>query len=459
MPVPKIDKSLGMELYATKSPGISGVIKYSAEDFIVEELLVNGLKASVNGNEALGKAGDNQRICGKYLLCVLIKRDWDTFLAIKALARKMGLKWNDIHFAGIKDKRAITAQHITLRRSTIGDLGKVSIKGIEVHPIGFFHAKLSAHYLLGNQFRIMIRNIRYTEPIIVRRIAKIMDELREIGGIPNFFGHQRFGTIRPITHLVGKAILKGNLEEAVMLFLAKATPHEGLETRLVRERLWETFDFKGALKEFPKNLRYERMLLAHLVNKPGDFKGALMRLPRKLLRLFPQSYQSYLFNRFLSRRLNCSMPLNRAEVGDYVIKVDASGLPYPEAFTIVREDMLEEVNEAISKGKMGLALPMVGFRQKLSGGYQGEIEKEVLEEEEVRLEDFKSIEIPELRIRGSLRAALTPLKDFSLMEISEDEVYQGKRKVKVGFKLYKGAYATVFLREIMKPTDPVKVGF
>ncbi|MBC7130792.1 tRNA pseudouridine(13) synthase TruD, partial [Candidatus Bathyarchaeota archaeon] len=257
MYVSKIDRKVGIEVYATKTPGISGIIKYFAEDFIVEEMLVNGSKASINHNEVLLQDLKNHRTLTDYLLCVLVKRDKDNFLAIKALAKGLGLRAEDIQIAGIKDTRAVTAQHITLRKVSVEDLQKVSINGIEVHPIGFFHTKISPYYLLGNQFRIIIRNIRHSRTTIKERISKTISELRKIGGIPNFFGHQRFGTRRPITHLVGKAIVKGNLEKAAMIFLAKAMPYENPESQIVRKQLWETGDFKQALKDFPKRLHYE----------------------------------------------------------------------------------------------------------------------------------------------------------------------------------------------------------
>ena len=38
-----------MDVYATKTEGIGGRIKESVDDFIVEEVLVDGTKASVSG--------------------------------------------------------------------------------------------------------------------------------------------------------------------------------------------------------------------------------------------------------------------------------------------------------------------------------------------------------------------------------------------------------------------------
>ena len=49
LPVSPLDKQLGIEVYATKSLGVGGVIREAVDDFVVEEVLVDGSKASVNG--------------------------------------------------------------------------------------------------------------------------------------------------------------------------------------------------------------------------------------------------------------------------------------------------------------------------------------------------------------------------------------------------------------------------
>ena len=79
-----------------------------------------------------------------------------------------------------------------------------------------------------------------------------MQELEVIGGIPNFFGHQRFGTTRPITHLVGKALVQGDFEEAAMLFLAKPSVHEHPASRQARQELEDNKKFQAGAREFSK---------------------------------------------------------------------------------------------------------------------------------------------------------------------------------------------------------------
>ena len=200
-----------------------------------------------------------------------------------------------------------------------------------------------------------------------------------MGGIPNFFGHQRFGTIRPITHLVGKAIVKGNFKEATMLFLAKPSVYEHPISMQARQQLQESGNFRQALENFPKQLRFERLMLNHLADSPGDFVGAFKRLPVKLQELFVQAHQSFLFNRFLSERVKQGYFLNKAEVGDFVVGVERSGLPVTKMAKMVTPETLTEINERVKAGKMRVALPIVGVKQKLSQGIMGQIEKEVLE--------------------------------------------------------------------------------
>ena len=48
MSVPEIDKLLGIEAYATKTIGVGGAIREGVDDFVVEEVLVDGSKANVN---------------------------------------------------------------------------------------------------------------------------------------------------------------------------------------------------------------------------------------------------------------------------------------------------------------------------------------------------------------------------------------------------------------------------
>jgi len=449
--VSELDKSLGLEVYATNTVGIGGAIRGSVDNFIVEEVLVDGSVARIgknSGAQALRASSSRQR----YLLCILIKRNWDTLVALKKIAAQLGVDQTRIHVAGIKDAKAVTAQHITIENVTVEDVEEIRVKDVKILPIGYFRDELATFYLLGNKFNIVISKTDRSEKLIRETLAETMRQLEVMGGIPNFFGHQRFGTIRPNTHLVGRAIINRDFEQAGMLFLAKPNPHEHPESRQAREELLSTHDFSRALESFPIQLRFERLMLRHLARKPSDFVGAFKRLPFKLQMLFVQAYQSYLFNRFLSMRISHGLPLTAAEVGDFVVSVERSGLPMVKTGKEVGMDSIAETNEMIKEGRLRVALPLVGFRQKLSQGTMGEFEERILDSEGANPSSFRVAEIPRISGQGDLRPVVSPVKEFNVHNIGNDQV-------NLGFMLFRGSYATMLLREIMKPDDPLAAGF
>lgn len=428
MNIPKLEKMLGIEVYASKSLGIGGRIRQFPEDFVVEEVLADGSRAEVKPTRKTSHVTGK----GRYLACVLVKRNWDTILAVEAVAKQLGLSAEAIHIAGIKDAKAVTAQHIRIGRVTPEQVSQVKIRDITLHPFCFVNEKIHSGLLLGNCFRIVIRAIAHSSSLIEKRMENTQNELSSLGGIPNFFGHQRFGTVRPITHIVGNHIIKGEWEKAALTFLAMSSEHEHPEARRARQQLWDTRDFETALYCFPQQLRYERFMLSHLAKHQNDFVGAFQRLPMKLCKLFVQAYQSFLFNNFLSARIKHEMSLNQVLNGDYTVKVNK---------------------------KTCVALPLVGFKQSISAGRQGENEKDILESEDVKPYDFRVLRMPKISAPGGLRAVLVSVNSLSVEKPTRDQANLSKRQVRIGFRLSRGSYATVLLREFMKPRNLVKAGF
>ncbi len=453
MMVPRLERMLGIEAYASQSLGIGGRIRQFTEDFMVEEVLIDGSKAQVSSTETLQPVGG-----GRYLICVLVKHDWDTFLAVKKVARRLGISPKRIQIAGIKDAKAYTAQHISIRGVTPERVSRVKIRDISVHPLRFSDERVYSQLLLGNQFHITIRTISHSSSVIEKRVKNIQNELSSLGGVPNFFGHQRFGTIRPITHLVGKFLVRGNLEKAALTYLAKPSPNEHPESRKARQQLQDTQDFAEALRCFPHHLRYERFMLVRLAKQPNDFIGAFRKLPSKLRRLFVQAYQSFLFNKFLSQRLKRGVGFNEVQVGDYVVHLDGHGLPTNE-FEQATVQSLSGVKKALKGGKMQVAVPLIGFKQHPSEGVQGEIEKGIIKDENVIPRDFYIPSLPEISAPGRLRTVLVPISDLSVEEASRDSSSPLKRKLRLSFTLHRGSYATVLLREFMKPRNLIKAHF
>ena len=428
MNVPELEKTVGIEVYASKSLGVGGRIREFPEDFVVEEVLADGSKAEVKQAKKVVQVTGR----GRYLACVMVKRNWDTILAVEAIARQLGMNAENVHIAGIKDAKAVTAQHISIGRVTPEQVLQVKIRDINLCPLRFVNEKIHSGLLSGNCFRIVIRAVGYSSSVIEKRMENVLNELSSLDGIPNFFGHQRFGTVRPITHVVGEHIVRGQWERAALTFLAESSEFEHPEARRTRQQLWDTKDFKVALYSFPHQLRYERFMLSHLARHRNDFVGAFRRLPMKLCKLFVHAYQSFLFNKFLSARITHEMPLNH----------------------VLNEDYTVNVNNATC-----VALPLVGFRQSLSAGRQGELENEILESENVKPNDFRVPQMPKISAPGRLRTALAFINSLSIEKPTLDQANCEIRQIRIGFMLPKGSYATVLLREFMKPGNLVKAGF
>jgi len=452
--VPSLEKEVGIEVYATQSPGVGGRIRQLLDDFVVEELLVDGSLAEVSPPiEAWEPAGE-----GRYLTCVLVKRRWDTFLAVRQVAQRLRISQKRIRFAGIKDTKALTAQHISLQNVSPNKVLDVQIKDITLYPQRFSRERMYSQLIQGNRFHITVRGLDYPVSVIEERTKNVQDEIESIGGVPNFFGHQRFGTIRPNTHQIGKHLTRGDAEKAALVFLAEPSINEHPEAREARQQLQDTMDFQEALNSFPRFLSYERFMLGHLAKYPNDFVGAFRELPRRLRKLFVQAYQSYLFNRFLSERIRRGIPLDEPQIGDYTIKLDEDGLP-TEEYDQATATNLQTIEDAVKEGRMCVAAPLIGPDQPPSKGIQGEIEQAILEAENVTPENFQLSFMPEATAEGRLRAVLNPVRNLLQEEIAADSENKDKQMIKLGFTLNRGSYATVVLREFMKPQDLIEAGY
>ncbi|MHC1635060.1 MAG: tRNA pseudouridine(13) synthase TruD [Candidatus Methanospirareceae archaeon] len=433
----ELEKKIGIWFYSTKTDGIGGVIKSKPSDFCVREITNR-------------KEGDR----GKYLIVELTKENWDTHLLVKEIARSLRISKDRIGFAGMKDKFAVTTQKISIKDVDDEELKRVKIANVKLKKVGRSNKPVSLGDLYGNEFEVVIRDVNMEKGEIEDRVERITKEIEDFGGVPNFFGVQRFGINRPITHIVGKHLIKGEIEEAVISYIGEVFPGESEEAKEAR-MLCKQRNFKESLRRMPKFLHYERALLDTLVKSKGsklketDYIHAFKVLPKKLQRLFVHAYQAYLFNLLLSYRMEEGLPFNEALVGDIVCFRNEAGFADVSKVEEVTEDKIEGINRLIKKKRAFITAPLFGYDTKLAKGKEGEIERRVLEEEGVALSDFIVKKIPEIGSKGTRRPILAPV-EINSKEISDDEDNVGKNKVRLRFFLPKGSYATVVLREYMK---------
>jgi tRNA pseudouridine13 synthase len=435
-----LEHKIGIEVYATKTPGIGGKLRCLIEDFKVEEI----------SKVTIGEKGN-------FLIAELIKKNWETNLAIKAIAKSLGVSYKRISFAGTKDKRALTKQLISIYNVDANLLQNVKLNGIELKVLGRSEKPIALGNLKGNRFEITIRDIDLEYKNLKERASSINSELLTVGGIPNFFGVQRFGTRRPITGEVGRAILKGDLEKAALIYIAMPSEEEPEEVKAAREHVFNTGDYSYGLKHYPKYLKYERAMMHELLKQRGDFKAAFRVLPLNLRQMFIHACQAIIFNRILSRRIKAGLPLNQALVGDIVCFAGEDGLLNSKDWRLVTLENLNNTNNLIAKGRAFITAPVIGYETPLAEGEPGEIERAVLSEAGITGQEFKVKIMPELSSKGLRRGVL--LKADPNFQISIDELNPGKQKLLLNFSLPKGAYATTLLREYMKSKDAVEAGF
>lgn len=153
-------------------PGVGGRMKVQPDDFIVEE---------IPAYEACGE--------GDFLYLWIEKRGVGAEFMLRHIARCLGLGFDAVGTAGLKDRHAVTRQWVSLPAEIEAKIGRIDTDGIRVLNVTRHTNKLKPGHLRGNRFTIRIREADRTHadavPTIVARIRE--------KGLPNFYGPQRFG--------------------------------------------------------------------------------------------------------------------------------------------------------------------------------------------------------------------------------------------------------------------------
>jgi tRNA pseudouridine13 synthase len=413
-----LERELGINWYASDTDGIGGRLRSTAEDFLVEEIPL-----------------EKKQTGGPFLICRLTKKNWELQHAVKEIAKRLSISHRRIGWAGTKDRNAVTTQLISLYNVSVEQVAAVCLKDITLEPLGQSNEGLSLGQLLGNRFDIVIRD---PDPVdLAGRVQDVSETAA--AGVPNYFGLQRFGAIRPVTHRVGEWILKGDFEQAVLTYVGMEFPGEPSEIRAVRSAFRLTRDPAPALHTLPVQMNFERAMLHHLVERPGDYAGALQVLPPKLLSMFVSAFQSYLFNLALSRRLDDGYALDDPQPGDRLL------------FANGRTDTVTAANTGavkihLKRGRCTIALFMPG-KGKFEAKTRGEQATEaLLADYQIAPEDFERASV---FVRTKYEGAWRPV---SLRTEIRTSLEEGSLRLK--FSLPPGHYATTVCREFMK-ADPV----
>jgi tRNA pseudouridine13 synthase len=444
-----LEREMGMAYYVSDADGTGGRMRDSPADFRVTELERFG--AEVRPPDA--DPGSYPHLVFRATL-----RGWDTNDFADALSGKLGVSRERVSWAGTKDKRAVSSQLFSVRLPETGWPGSPDLPAVrdaDVEVLGRAGRPLLFGDLAGNGFEVVVREP--DRPSSADRITRGLrafaggdpEDAEAPTGVPNYFGHQRFGSRRAITHRVGLEIVRGNWEDAVLEYVATTAEAEPADTRAAREWVGETRDWDGAVERLPGKLRYERSMVHRLAENGGErpehFRAALETVPTNLQRLLVNAAQSYVFNRVLSRRLERGLPFHEAVEGDVVCFADRDApdglvLPDTDRLQTADEGRLGTVNRHCRRGRAFVTAPLVGTDTEFAEGAPGELTREVLAELGLARGDF---DLPgEFGSTGTRRAALL----HAGIEVDREPLT-------FSFSLPKGSYATVVLREYLK-SDP-----
>lgn len=431
-PAHPLEQAIGMGVYVTDVDGIGGHLRERPDDFRVEEL--GGIDPAPL---------DADRGGYPYLLIRVTLSNWDTNEFATTLADRLGMSRERVNWAGTKDRRAVTTQLFTLKGVDPADLP--DMEGVTYSVLGRAGRALSFGDLAGNAFEVTMDAV--TAPERAEHVTEALETYGDADarvGVPNFFGQQRFGSQRAITHLVGRHIIEEDWEGAVMAYVGNPSEYEPDQTREAREFVEETRDWGATVERFHGGLRHERAILSALAGG-ASFQAALDALPSNLQRLFVHAAQSDIFNRILTERLERGIPLDRPVLGDIVCFADErAGLtvPTPGRSQRVDEDRLDVLQRHCERGRAFVTAPLLGADSQMPDGEPGAITRAVLDEVGV---DPRQVDLPEpYHSEGTRRAVLVRTD----LELAPD----GDR-VTTRFSLPKGSYATVLLREYLK-CDP-----
>lgn len=219
--------------------------------------------------------------------------------------------------------------------------------------------------------------------ITVRNLTEITSIKKEII-LPNYFDEQRFSK-NNVT--VGKALIKENFQKATQ-FLSQDY-HEIIE---------------------------------HLQENPNDYIGSLRKVPKKILLILVHSYQSYLFNLTLNQYI-------KNHYKDYKkVKYSQGNFLFPNI-----------------KQFQDIDFPIFGFGTKIKNKEIKRIYQQILKKENITKKDFIIKPFPELSSAGQTRQAFLKTK-IKTLEKGSDKLNKNKKKIKVGFQLPPGSYATLVIK-------------
>ncbi len=434
-------------------------IRRIPQDFLVNERVRGDVAASWSAEASTGKP------IGVYQLR---KNSLTTPEGVHWLAKSLGVKDGLVSYAGLKDKHAVTVQHVTVRQpdakrraSMASEVSGKNGHGWSAKRIGWTDRELAAEAIDGNAFTIVVRDLSREDVQTMNRRMRLLClpgvaaegtplSLPDAAGsdkrllIANYFGDQRFGSARHGEGWIAEHLVRGEFEHALRLAVAtparKDTGTKRTFTRVAASK-WAGADgdrsaWQALVDELPRcpERRAVEALAAGL-----SFKDAFATLPAFTQQMCVEAFQSHLWNDMVRRAVRLV-----ARGGDG----EGSGVEViatPDAYGELLFMPAARIRGTLLHGSLALPTATVVYDAPW-----GEIARETLEAARLSLE---SLTIPGLRrpVFGDASRMLSVSADEFEMSAPEPDDLGGsgkRHRRTLRFVLPRGAYATVVLRAL-----------
>lgn len=406
---------------------IPGCIKQRDEEFLVEEL------------PRYEPSGE-----GEHIYLFVEKRGLSTSDLLRIVAEHFQVHHRDIGYAGMKDKNAITRQVVSVYApgKRPEDFPMLQHDQVGVLWADLHRNKLRRGHLMGNRFSVWIRE---TDAHRVHDAHRILQFLTA-RGMPNFYGHQRFGTRRR-NHQLGRLYLQRNHRELLDILLG---PDPDMPTLNAAAReAYASGDYKAAIEHMPQAQRTEHAALRALAKgrSPSDAVHAVAQMQRVF---WVTAWQSAIFNRVLARRLaeapdgaEPGSMLSELRAGDIAFKHDSHAM-----FRVDEETANDpETAERLRRREISPTGPMFGVKTMLCDGPSADAEREEFEREGVTMD---TLERAVKTLGDSVAGTRRPLRTLVTDPEVEAGVDENGHYIRCAFDLPAGSFATMLMRELLK---------
>lgn len=367
------------------------MLKAYPEDFFVREIF------------DLSSLGNS----GPYAYYLLRKKNMNFFDAIHLISQLWKVSRDRIGFSGIKDKRAVTEQYISIKD---GPEESIKLENLEVRFIGRGERAIRLGDARGNVFRVKLRDVE--EKKIVRAFEKVCEI-----GFANYFGTQRFANEPSLSKPIGRFLIHGKFDEALKLYFHS---YPNPRARHLIRSGWENL---SRVIPLLRGVSKTDIIVLKRFAKKKDPEIALRAFPKPLKLMFLFSYQSLLWNRILQRLL-------REKTSTFIVKLKG-GIIY--AFYSEMTPSLRDL--------VGIEIPYISKDVfSLQKNEITDLIRKVIEEEKIG--DFLEKKVLGLNAfsSGKRRAIVFP---------GEAKIVKSSRNsVVLEFFLPAGSYATVMLEKV-----------